>query len=89
MDNKMNKSKKEDNKYVLLEKPMFFNSKLNKDENKSATEKNTYKDIIINSSLPSNNNNNSIIKNENKEIDNKINNNNNNKKESPKKEMKI
>ena len=84
----MNKNKKQDNKYVLLEKPMFFNSKLNKDENKSTTEKNTYKDININSSLPSNNNNNYNNKNENKEVDNKINN-NNEQKESPKKEMKF
>ena len=83
----MNKKKKDDNKYVLLEKPMFFNSKLNKDENKSITEKNIYKDININSSLSSNNNNNFNIKNENKEVDNKIN--NNNKKVSPKKEMKF
>ena len=30
MEPKEKKSKKEDNKYVLLEKPMFFNSKLNK-----------------------------------------------------------
>ena len=80
----MNKNKKEDNKYVLLEKPMFYNSKLNKDDNKTGTENNTYKDINVNSSLPSNNNINDNIKNENKDK-----NNINSKKESPKKEMKF
>ena len=89
MENKKNKNKKEE-KYVLLEKPMFFNSKLNKDENKSTSEKNTYKDINI---IQSNNNDNNKngFKDNNNEIksNNEINNNNNNKNESPKKEMKF
>ena len=80
-----NKNKKGNNKYVLIDKPMFFNSKLNKEENNSNISKNTYKNININSSLPSNNTN-DIIKNDNKEINNKD---DNNKKESPKKEMKF
>ena len=89
MENKKNKNKKED-KYVLLEKPIFFNSKLNKDENKSTSEKNTYKNINI---IQSNNNDNNKngFKDNNNEIksNNEINNNNNNKNESPKKEMKF
>ena len=89
MENKKNKNKKEE-KYVLLEKPMFFNSKLNKDENKSTSEKNTYKNINI---IQSNNNDNNKngFKDNNNEIksNNEINNNNNNKNESPKKEMKF
>ena len=64
---------------------MFFNSKLNKEENNSNISKNTYKNININSSLPSNNTN-DIIKNDNKEINNKV---DINKKESQKKEMKF
>ena len=86
MENKKNKNKKEE-KYVLLEKPMFFNSKLNKDENKSTSEKNTYKNINI---IQSNNNDNN--QNGFKDNNNEINSNNeinNNKNESPKKEMKF
>ncbi len=42
------KPKKENNnkKYVLLEKPMFFNSKLNK--NQSESQPNNFKDINVN-----------------------------------------
>jgi len=38
--------KKENKKYVLLEKPKFFNSKLNK--NQSQSQQNNFKDININ-----------------------------------------
>ena len=44
MENKERKSKKQNNKYVLLEKPMFFNSKLNKDKEQSSSEQNNLKD---------------------------------------------
>ena len=50
MENKEKKSKKQNNKYVLLEKPMFFNSKLNKDKEQSSSEQNNLKDIITNNS---------------------------------------
>ena len=50
MENKEKKSKKQNNKYVLLEKPMFFNSKLNKDKEQSSSEQNNLKDININNS---------------------------------------
>ena len=52
MENKEKKSKKQNNKYVLLEKPMFFNSKLNKDKDKeqSSSEQNNLKDINTNNS---------------------------------------
>ena len=88
MENKKNKNKKED-KYVLLEKPMFFNSKLNKDENKSTSEKNTYKDINIIQSNNNDNNKNGFKDNNNEIKSNNEINNNNNKNESPKKEMKF
>ena len=42
------KSKKQNNKYVLLEKPIFFNSKL--DKKKSESSSNNFKDININNS---------------------------------------
>ena len=84
MENKSNKNKKEDNKYVLLEKPMFFNSKLNNQENNLKKESNIQKE----------NNNNDFSKNNNIQNNSKIENrelnqNNNNKRESPKKEMKF
>jgi len=88
MENKKNKNKKEE-KYVLLEKPMFFNSKLNKDENKSTSEKNTYKDINIIQSNNNDNNKNGFKDNNNEIKSNNEINNNNNKNESPKKEMKF
>ena len=50
MANKEKKSKKQNNKYVLLEKPMFFNSKLNKDKEQSSSEQNNLKDINTNNS---------------------------------------
>ena len=50
MENKERKSKKQNNKYVLLEKPMFFNSKLNKDKEQSSSEQNNLKDINTNNS---------------------------------------
>ena len=50
MENKEKKSKKQNNKYVLLEKPMFFNSKLNKDKEQSSSEQNNLKDINTNNS---------------------------------------
>ena len=40
------KKKKENNKYVLLEKPMIFNSKLNKAQSQHLSKNN--KDITIN-----------------------------------------
>jgi ATP-dependent RNA helicase DDX3X len=51
MENKEKKSKKQNNKYVLLEKPMFFNSKLNKDKEQSSSEQNNLKDINTNNSF--------------------------------------
>ena len=51
MENKEKKSKKQNNKYVLLEKPMFFNSKLNKDKEQSFSEQNNLKDINTNNSF--------------------------------------
>ena len=45
--------KKENKKYVLLEKPKFFNSKLNK--NQSQSQQNNFKDININNSENKNN----------------------------------
>ena len=50
MENKEKKSKEQNNKYVLLEKPMFFNSKLNKDKEQSSSEQNNLKDINTNNS---------------------------------------
>ena len=88
MENKKNKNKKEE-KYVLLEKPMFFNSKLNKDENKSTSEKNTYKNINIIQSNNNDNNKNGFKDNNNEIKSNNEINNINNKNESPKKEMKF
>ena len=52
MENKNDKSKKPDNKYVLLEKPMFFNSKLNNQEKNINNEQKSYKDINNNTSTP-------------------------------------
>ena len=83
-DNKKN-SKKINNKYILLEKPMFFNSKLNKINNiDTSSQQNNFKEIEIkkeNKKLELNN-----IKNNN---DNNININKNINKESsePKKEI--
>ena len=91
MENRNNKNKKEENKYVLLEKPMFFNSKLNKDENKKLEQTNNYKELDNNiSSLTTNNKENSIKDDTKQTNGNKTNNSNiNDKKESPKKEMKF
>ena len=50
MEENEKKSKKSNNKYVLLEKPMFFNSKLNKDKEQSSSEQNNLKDINTNNS---------------------------------------
>ena len=52
MEENEKKSKKSNNKYVLLEKPMFFNSKLNKDQ--SSFQQNNFKDININNSSKQN-----------------------------------
>ena len=96
MENNNSKNKKESNKYVLLEKPMFFNSKLNKDAYQSMDKSSNYKDINTNNiPLSQNNKDNNIKSNEIKpKTENTINNNNNNdindiKKDSPKKEMKF
>jgi len=96
MENNNSKNKKENNKYVLLEKPMFFNSKLNKDANQSMDKPSNYKDINTNNiPLSQNNKDNNIKSNEIKpKTENTINNNYNNgindiKKDSPKKEMKF
>ena len=59
------KSKKSNNKYVLLEKPMFFNSKLNK--NQSSFQQNNFKDININNTSKQN------INKKEKEVKNEIN----------------
>ena len=90
MENK--KNKKEDNKYVLLDKPMFFNSKLNKQENNISNEKTTFKDINNNILKPSQNKDKDITKIDNKKVNKEIYFNskiNDDKKESPKKEMKF
>ena len=88
-----NKNKKENNKYVLLEKPMFFNSKLNKQENNLSDEKTSLNNINNNNiSTQSQNKNKDNIKKDNKKVNKEIftnNNINNKKKESPKKEMKF
>ena len=93
MENKNNKNKKENNKYVLLEKPMFFNSKLNKQENNLSDEKTSLNNINNNNiSTQSQNKNKDNIKKDNKKVNKEIftnNNVNNKKKESPKKEMKF
>jgi len=52
MEENEKKSKKSNNKYVLLEKPMFFNSKLNKDQ--SSFQQNNFKDININNASKQN-----------------------------------
>ena len=65
MEENEKKSKKSNNKYVLLEKPMFFNSKLNKDQ--SSFQQNNFKDININNSSKQN------INKKEKEIKNEIN----------------
>jgi superfamily II DNA/RNA helicase len=90
MENKNGKNKKEDNKYVLLEKPMFFNSKMNKQENDLSNGGNSNKDNN-NISNPSKNKDNEkkVIQNNNKPPKTNTNFNNNNKKESPEKEMKF
>ena len=54
--------KKENNKYVLLEKPIFFNSKLNK--NQSQSQQNNFKDININNSTNKTNEKEKETKNE-------------------------
>ena len=90
MENK--KNKKEDNKYVLLDKPMFFNSKLNNQENNISNEKTTFKNINNNILKPSQNKDKDITKIDNKKINKEIYFNskiNDDKKESPKKEMKF
>ena len=65
MEENEKKSKKSNNKYVLLEKPMFFNSKLNKDQ--SSFQQNNFKDININNSSKQN------INKKEKEVKNEIN----------------
>ena len=65
MEENEKKSKKSNNKYVLLEKPMFFNSKLNKDQ--SSFQQNNFKDININNTSKQN------INKKEKEIKNEIN----------------
>ncbi len=95
MENNNSKNKKENNKYVLLEKPMFFNSKLNKEANQTIDKSNNYKDLNTNNiPLSQNNKDNNIKSNEIKpKTENTINNNNNDindiQKDSPKKEMKF
>ena len=90
-------SKKDNNKYVLLEKPMFFNSKLKQEANQSKEPINNFKDINIDTNL--NNNINPNLSNlDNKDINRSNNNNINSKKEykndyitkeNPKNEMKF
>ena len=65
MEENEKKSKKSNNKYVLLEKPMFFNSKLNKDQ--SSFQQNNFKDININNTSKQN------INKKEKEVKNEIN----------------
>ena len=95
MENNNSKNKKENNKYVLLEKPMFFNSKLNKEANQTIDKSSNYKDLNTNNiPLSQNNKDNNIKSNEIKpKTENTINNNNNDindiQKDSPKKEMKF
>ena len=95
MENNNSKNKKEKNKYVLLEKPMFFNSKLNKEANQTIDKSSNYKDLNTNNiPLSQNNKDNNIKSNEIKpKTENTINNNNNDindiQKDSPKKEMKF
>ena len=95
MENNNSKNKKENNKYVLLEKPMFFNSKLNKEANQTIDKSSNYKDLNTNNiPLFQNNKDNNIKSNEIKpKTENTINNNNNDindiQKDSPKKEMKF
>ena len=90
MENKNEKSKKENNKYVLLEKPMFFNSKLNKEANQSIEQSNNLNKInnnFIPISQSNKDKNININDNDNKT---KIENNKDNiEKESPKNEMKF
>ena len=95
MENYAKKPKKSNNKYVLLEKPMFFNSKLNKEQ--SSIQQNNFKDITINNSTKQyhDKKENEIKKetnksefNANKNINKSINiNTNNNKESEPKKEI--
>ena len=88
MEKDEKKSKKSNNKYVLLEKPMFFNSKLNKEQ--SSFQQNNFKDININSTSEQINNKkeNEIKKEINKfELNNNKNNININKNSEPKKEI--
>ena len=90
MENK--KNKKEDNKYVLLDKPMFFNSKLNNQENNISNENTTFKNINNNILKPSQNKDKDITKIDNKKVNKEIYFNskiNDDKKESQKKEMKF
>ena len=65
MEKDEKKSKKSTNKYVLLEKPMFFNSKLNKEQ--SSFQQNNFKDININKESKQN------INKKEKEVKNEIN----------------
>ena len=71
---------------------MFFNSKLNKQENNISNEKTTFKDINNNILKPSQNKDKDITKIDNKKVNKEIYFNskiNHDKKESPKKEMKF
>ena len=71
---------------------MFFNSKLNKQENNISNEKTTFKDINNNILKPSQNKDKDITKIDNKKVNKEIYFNskiNDDKKESPKKEMKF
>ena len=86
--------KKEKNKYILLDKPMFFNSKMNKEQ--SSIQQNNFKDIKINEPSEQANKEKNQIKTENKKLifnnNDKFNIKNNDKdkkeKDSPKKEIK-
>ena len=81
MENINDKNKKQDNKYILLEKPMFFNSKLNNQD----------KNLNNEQKPPSQNkdNNKKIETKENAPYKLYNNSNTNYKKESPKGEMKF
>jgi len=58
--------KKEKNKYILLDKPMFFNSKMNKEQ--SSIQQNNFKDIKINEPSEHANKEKNEIKTENKKL---------------------
>ena len=90
MENKNEKSQKENNKYVLLEKPMFFNSKLNKEANQPIEQSNNLNKINNNFIPISKNNKDKNININHNDNKTKIENNKDNiKKESPKNEMKF